>query len=481
MSAQSLTAFLNKLQSELERSKGPYRSLVANIRPHFYRFRVGDLVTETIKQFNKKNIPITEEEKQVITGFAEEMKQGLEQRLEQIKQSVGGNLKVTNKTIELTFTSETDTSTIISAKQAESKYRDPASVFQKVKDFYRPELDTYFEKVQNYLATRQMEDESGAKKAKFLRTRSGRRKRGVTHVFDAGHIGEAGVLQSRIADAFNSAALEIIDEGNEAGMSDLKSDLKALGISLSIVRNDSTDSHSVQIESASRNRAAGARIEKQRKKLEDQIKLAVKKLESGYGPGLIDLKGSDSLRTKKTKQSVDAVMTPLTKLKKPKSGSVKVTKEDTKIKKSSTRPQSKTSTPKAGKGSSRSYGTVKGKASTSRGTSRASRQPGIASNPLALINEFNRRLPSQIIENMGEPALENRTGRFAASVRVVDILQTPKGFPSIGYTYMKSPYQTFEQGGRQGTPDRDPRMLIDKTIREIAAEFAMGRLFTRRV
>ena len=82
---------------------------------------------------------------------------------------------------------------------------------------------------------------------------------------------------------------------------------------------------------------------------------------------------------------------------------------------------------------------------------------------------------------MGEPALVNQTGRFAASVRVVDILQTPKGFPSIGYTYQKSPYQTFETGGKQGNPDRDPRKLIDRTVREIAAEFAMGRLFTRRV
>ena len=31
------------------------------------------------------------------------------------------------------------------------------------------------------------------------------------------------------------------------------------------------------------------------------------------------------------------------------------------------------------------------------------------------------------------------------------------------------------------TPERDPRKLIDRSIREIAAELAMGRLFTRRV
>jgi hypothetical protein len=82
---------------------------------------------------------------------------------------------------------------------------------------------------------------------------------------------------------------------------------------------------------------------------------------------------------------------------------------------------------------------------------------------------------------MGEPALVNRTGRFASSVRAVDMVQTPQGFPSIGYTYMKNPYQTFEQGYAQGSTDADPRKLIDKSIREIAVQFAIGRFYTRRV
>jgi hypothetical protein len=31
------------------------------------------------------------------------------------------------------------------------------------------------------------------------------------------------------------------------------------------------------------------------------------------------------------------------------------------------------------------------------------------------------------------------------------------------------------------TPERDPRNVIDRSIREIAAEMAIGRFFTRRV
>ena len=78
--------------------------------------------------------------------------------------------------------------------------------------------------------------------------------------------------------------------------------------------------------------------------------------------------------------------------------------------------------------------------------------------------------------NMGEPALTNRTGRFASSVRPTDIAMTPQGFPSIGYTYRRDPYEVHEQDS-----SFDPRKLIDRSMREIAAEYAIGRFYTRRV
>ena len=93
---------------------------------------------------------------------------------------------------------------------------------------------------------------------------------------------------------------------------------------------------------------------------------------------------------------------------------------------------------------------------------------------------LNAKITGTVAKNMGVPALTNRTGRFASSVRVTDVSLTPKGFPSVGYTYQKSPYQTFERGFAQGTPELDPRDLVDKSIREIAAHMALGRLYTRR-
>ena len=78
---------------------------------------------------------------------------------------------------------------------------------------------------------------------------------------------------------------------------------------------------------------------------------------------------------------------------------------------------------------------------------------------------------------MNSPALENRTGRFADSVKLTDAMVTPKGHPSFGYTYQREPYGVFEKG----TPERDPRKLIDVSIREIAANMALGRFYTRRM
>ena len=100
-----------------------------------------------------------------------------------------------------------------------------------------------------------------------------------------------------------------------------------------------------------------------------------------------------------------------------------------------------------------------------------------------LLGLLNARINDKVAKNMGVPQLENRTGRFASSVRVTDVMPTRQGFPSVGYTYQKDPYQVFERtsGSRFASIERDPRSLIDGSIREIAAELAIGRLYTRRV
>ena len=103
---------------------------------------------------------------------------------------------------------------------------------------------------------------------------------------------------------------------------------------------------------------------------------------------------------------------------------------------------------------------------------------------IGLLELINRKLPDTVAKNMLLPRLQYRTGRFAESVKAVDIQKSPKGYPVVGYTYMKTPYQIFEMGlgiPPWATPERDPRKIIDLSIREIAAQLMQGRFYTRRI
>jgi hypothetical protein len=66
--------------------------------------------------------------------------------------------------------------------------------------------------------------------------------------------------------------------------------------------------------------------------------------------------------------------------------------------------------------------------------------------------------------------LNYRTGRFAASAKVESLSESRAGMISAYYSYMRNPYRTFEPGGAQGQiRSRDPKLLISKSIRDIAA------------
>jgi len=102
---------------------------------------------------------------------------------------------------------------------------------------------------------------------------------------------------------------------------------------------------------------------------------------------------------------------------------------------------------------------------------------------IGLIALLNSKLPQTVIDNMSPPSLQNRTGRFAGSVRAL-ALSSKGGQPNITYTYDKDPYGVFEMAtgdSRWATRARDPRNIIDKSIREIAAASMMGRFVTTRI
>ena len=73
--------------------------------------------------------------------------------------------------------------------------------------------------------------------------------------------------------------------------------------------------------------------------------------------------------------------------------------------------------------------------------------------------------------------LNYRTGRLAESAQVVKLSESRAGMITAFYTYMKNPYATFSEGGRQQNPrSRDPKLLISKSIREIAETQVANRL-----
>ena len=94
---------------------------------------------------------------------------------------------------------------------------------------------------------------------------------------------------------------------------------------------------------------------------------------------------------------------------------------------------------------------------------------------------LNSMLAETIKQNMGNGTrsdiLNLRSGRFASSVTIERMSQSREGMITAFYTYMKYPYQTFEPGYRQGKPEtRNPKLLISKSIREIAAEKVANKL-----
>lgn len=94
---------------------------------------------------------------------------------------------------------------------------------------------------------------------------------------------------------------------------------------------------------------------------------------------------------------------------------------------------------------------------------------------------LDKHLQDVVSANMGNGSdrrvLNYRTGRLAASAKVERLTQSRDGFVTAYYTYMKNPYATFSEGGRQQYPkSRDPKLLISKSIREIAETVAVTRM-----
>ena len=99
-----------------------------------------------------------------------------------------------------------------------------------------------------------------------------------------------------------------------------------------------------------------------------------------------------------------------------------------------------------------------------------------------LTGYINSRLTARVEKNMGQGgALKKDTGRFSESVQLLSLHQAAKTVVAK-YTYLLSPYQTFENTGRRRWRlSYNPKMLIAKSIRSLALEKMENKLTVRRV
>jgi len=119
------------------------------------------------------------------------------------------------------------------------------------------------------------------------------------------------------------------------------------------------------------------------------------------------------------------------------------------------------------------------------------RNPASDTSLAALMQMVNKALPRHLKRNMEPPALQYRgrgnpskpfAGPFNRGVRVQNIrdFKDVQGGLDIQYTYEKYPYQTFEPGFEKGSVLRDPRKLIEESIRDIMIERKQTRFLNMR-
>ena len=446
MSKARLQKFLEKLDLELKDSSEEYRKGTANKKYTTFTFR-----SSTIKKSLKTLL-----DRSISTEFDGDGASVLKSIQKQLTPLLAGLTRDLRKTFQGLANSSKGTvefRLIRSGFVVTAIQIDKRDNFRLVQDAYRDRLEEFYSAFLEILQKPYIKRESNSQ--------------GEVNVGTAGQAFNLEHMKgkSNVQDFINSSIFNALKEvyNDKKVPEELEKELENFGFTsiLTIIKDAEEGTIEIFLGSQILNSVESAKEKQIKQKLQKDLQAALLKL-----GGLGELKGSDSLSSAYRKKVIKEISKPFKKLK-----NTKVITEDIKIKESSPVQQKKN---------------VKAKKVNVSGSRPLKKrklkgEKGASSIPFELLGILNDRLPETLQKNMQSPALNYRTGRFAESVRVIDVLQTNKGYSSFGFTYQKSPYQTFEVGYRQGTLDRDPRKLIDRSIREIAAEYAIGRFFTRRV
>lgn len=472
MSTPSLLRFLNDFYQEFENTTTAEKRLEYNLLTHTFSYEESVFIDEMISELQNKNIVISQKRRAEIERLAGIFTSDLYKKLNDLNEEARKKSGITRLSGSQTSFSFVFTTDVRTGKCPNNWAQGQADVFDKIKQSYSDAYRKFFFGIRASLGKSKgrtnFDDAYALNKELNIQSKG---KMG-----QSGHAEGEGIIETMTREFFDKHANTVFNKKNpneKLTEQQLLSDLKLLGIDISFMRNTSDMTQNITLIGAGGNILSGQEVKKLLKEAKKRIKEIIdnpEMLEEMY-----DLQGSDSFRqinNKKVRKSVTD------KFKNSKS--TKVTAKNLGIK------HSKKTVKKENKSKGRAGGAatqtvaLRGVSSLKRDAKRTS----VSSQPLQLLTALNKELPKVVRKNMKAPALENRTGRFADSVEVTEIQRTPKGFPSIGYTYQRNPYQVFEDGvGKEpyANGERDPRDLIDKSIREIAANLALGRFFTRRI
>lgn len=469
MSKKFLKKMLIEVQRELEQSSGKgktnFRLTTADLKEHRFRSSVNGVKNEVMRELISPTYNI---DPRILND--ERFRQVLDKYTKNLVN--GTYLKAKKKYGSSAYTRVTGNKSAWSINVSEREKRfsspkafNPETVFKAVQNMYSSRLDTLINNLNKVLKTIDPNAFEGSKVQQIEKFR----------FLDLGHRSGSAIVEQQVGRASAEIKNRIEEYNRKSKDKITEKDIRNLGIN-SFVKKRATEEREVLevgLEAEFYNREHGRDNEGPFKK-EALKKLRKAVLQVDRATSLVDRPGSDSrleIEKKKVIRSFDTKTTRRKNVKvKSKDFKPKITKNAKVVKKANKKV-------KKVKPKDLSLGQIKGiKAPGPKNSS--------ANSNVSLGALINAKLSATVRENMGAPSLVNRTGRFANSVRVLEVTQTPQGYPSIGYTYQKRPYQVFENGA--GVPpwadgNRDPRELIDRSIREIAAELLTGRFYTRRI
>ena len=290
----------------------------------------------------------------------------------------------------------------------------------------------------------------------------------TSNFLDIGHENSSAIANQKVKDS-NAALYQFGTTLSKGAKKHLDSLVSSLGLSITSNTKKQPRTLSVSIESSRLNKLKGSQEEKQVvMQLNKDLETLLAALGGQYW---LEQESSDSKKT----EIIKSVLNPFAK-KAKKNRKMRTNFGESKIVLGVSSAKGKKKKPKLSAGKpfvDKSNGNV------------GTLDTGNRSSMFSLVALLNRDLPATVRKNMGFPRMDNVSGTFANSVRVENVIPTKGGFPSFGYTYQSDPYEVFEDGGRGRSPwsdgKRDPRKLIDASIREIARSMAIGRFYTRRL